>query len=181
MRRIQWCIGAVCLLAVGVIGCSGENTNKQVAEMNKSNGQRLSNLYAAYQNVKGGKGPKSEAEFKEFIKAYGAERLKPMGVDLANLDQLFTSENDGKTFKIRYNVGGGRGSVDAVIFEQDGKEGLKQVTFTGGKVESVDEVAYKSLWEGKPSVLAAGSNKGGPPPGGRPSGRPTGAPTGPGK
>ena len=44
-----------------------------------------------------------------------------MNIDANNLDGLFTSERDNKPFKIRYKVGGGRGSVDAVVFETGGQ------------------------------------------------------------
>ena len=95
-----------------------------------------------------------------------------MGFDPANLDKAFTSERDGKPFKIRYNVGGGRGSVDPVVFEQDGVAGKKQVGFTGGKVEEVDDATYKDLWAGKkPANMPAGPPTGpDSPQGGRPAG-----------
>jgi hypothetical protein len=166
-RRIAAGLAAAVLLA-GLTGC-GDDTANQVAAMNKSNIQRLANLYAAYQNYHGGPGPANEAEFKEFIKKFNPAQLTMMHVDPNNLDGLFTSDRDGKPFAIRYSVGGGRGSVDAVVFEQEGKGGKKQVGYTNSKVEEVDDAAYADLWAGK----AAG--------GGSPVTAPAGAPTGPGK
>ncbi len=167
---------AVAALLAGVIGCSNK-VAQQVGAMNTSNIQRLANMYSGHQNYRGGQGPKDEAEFKKFIKEYDPEKLKMMGIDPNNLDALFTSERDGKPFKIRYKVGGGRGSVAAVVFEQEGIDGKKQVASTGTtKVEEVDDATYQQLLAGKgPSQPAGGS----PPAGGRPSGRPPGAPTGP--
>jgi hypothetical protein len=171
------------ILAAGFLGCSRDKTAEQVGEMNKSNIQRISNMYAAYQNMKGGGGPKDEADLKAWIRDYDPAKLAMMKIDANNLDGLFTSERDSKPFKIRYKVGGGRGSVDPVVFEQEGVGGKKQVGFTGGRVDEVDDDTYKQLWAGKgPS----GPPAGGPGPGskdfGRPGGgAPAGAPKGPGQ
>jgi hypothetical protein len=167
---------AVAALLAGLAGCSRNKVAEQVAAMNTSNMHRLANIYAAFQNFKGGKGPKDEAELKTFIKEYDPEKLHMMGIDPSNLDSVFTSERDGKPFKIRYKVGGGRGSVDAVIFEEQGVDGKKQVGFTGPKIEEVDEATYQKLWSGKREPTAAGPTKDG-----RPTGIPAGAPTGPPK
>jgi hypothetical protein len=161
-------------LLTGLTGCSGDEVAKEVAAMNKSNIQRLANLYSAFQAYKGGRGPKDEAEFKEFIRVFDAEKLTMMGVNANDLDGLFKSERDGKPFRIKYNVGG-RGSVDAVIFEQEGQGGTKQVAYTTNtKVEDVDDATYQQLWNAKP-----GAPKGDPKDAGRPTGRPSGAPVGP--
>jgi hypothetical protein len=165
----------VFLLAAGLSGC-GNKTAKQVAAMNKSNIQRLANMYSAFQNYKGGAGPKTEAEFKQFIAAFDPDKLDMMGIKAGGVDALFMSERDGQHFKIRYSVGGGRGSVDAVVFEQQGKDGTKQVAYTGGKVEDVDAATSEQLWAAK---AAETKPKADPKNSGRPSGPPPGAPTGP--
>lgn len=163
------------VLIAGLTGCS-DKTAKEVAAMNRTNMHRLANLYAAHQNYKGGKGPSSEADFKEFIKKFDAEKLTMMGVNSAEVDKLFVSERDGKPFKVRYNVGGGRGSVDPVVFEAEGAEGKKQVGYTGGKVEDVDDATYQQLLAGK----GGGTPKGDPKAAGRPGGGPpAGAQTAP--
>lgn len=170
-------------VAILTAGCSSDTTLADVAAQNKSNIQRLANFYAGYQNgyamtKGGGNGPSDEAEFKEYIKNYPADKLKMMGVDAGKIDALFTSERDGKPFKVRYKVGGGRGSVAPVIFEQDGKDGKKQVAFTGGKVEDADQATYEQYFAGKSGTAAPGAPTGAPATGGRPNGRPAGAPTG---
>ncbi|HEX3150021.1 MAG TPA: hypothetical protein VHR66_18230 [Gemmataceae bacterium] len=165
---------APALALVGFAGCSSDHTAQDVAAMNKSNIQRLANLYSAYQNYKGGRGPANENEFRMFITNFDAEKLAMMGVKPDDLNALFTSERDGKPIKVRYNVGGGRGSVDAVAFEEVGKDGKRQVAFTGNtKVDEVDDATYRQLWSGKGGVeaVAAGPS--------RPVGPPPGAPTGP--
>jgi hypothetical protein len=177
-------VAAVATLLGGLAGCSRDKTASDVAAMNASNIQRLANIYAAHQNYKNGRGPNDEAEFRAFIKDFDPTKLTMMKIDPGNLDAVFTSERDGKPFKIRYKVGGGRGSVDAVVFEQTGKDGTKQVGFTGGKVENADDALYAQLWSGKGGVQPPAAPPLGDPAakagkGGRPAGPPPGAPTGP--
>jgi hypothetical protein len=181
-------LATVYLLATA--GCSSDNTAKEIAAMNNTNIQRVANLYAAFQTMRSPNGPKDEAEFKDWIKAYNPVSLSAMSVDPNNLDKTFTSERDNKPFKVRYKVGGGRGSVAPVVFEDTGVNGMRQVGFTGGggpggggAVEEVDAAHYKDLWDGKvstPSAGGAGGPGGGPTGGGRPIGMPAGAPKGPG-
>src|SRR5947209_11821903 len=161
------------VLGLGAVGCSTDKTRQQIAAMNTSNVQRVANIYAGFQNAKGGAGPKDEDEFKAFIREYDPAKLSAMGIDSGDLNKVFTSERDGKPFKVRYKVGGGRGAVAPVVFEKDGVNGLKQVGFTGGKVEEVDDARYKELLAGKSGTEPpaagppAGQPKGG---GGRPGG-----------
>lgn len=165
----------------GLAGCSSDHTAQDVAAMNKSNIQRLANLYSAFQTYRNGRGPSNENEFKNFIANFDAEKLAMMGVKPDDLNALFTSERDGKVFKVRYNVGGGRGSVDAVAFEQVGKDGKRQVAFTGTtKVDEVDDATYQQLWAGKGGgATVAAAQKGSSRPAG--AGAPQGAPVGPPK
>jgi len=173
-RLLVAIIPAAALL--GLAGCSSDHTAQDVAAMNKSNIQRVANMYTAFQTYRGGHGPANESEFKSFIANFDAEKLTMMGIKADNLNALFTSERDGQPFKVRYNVGGGRGSVDAVAFEQTGKDGKRQVAFTGNtKVDEVDEPTYQQLWAGKGKVEAPAGPKG------RPNGPPPGAPVGPNK
>ena len=166
---------AAAYFLAALVGCSGDNTASQVAAMNTSNIQRLANIYSAYQNYKGGAGPKDDKDFKAFIKNFDPPKLQMMGIDPNSLDALFTSERDSKPFKIRYKVGGGKGSEAPVVFEEVGKEGKKQVGYTGAgrsRVEEVDDAAYAQLWAGKSGP--SGDTKERPP-----VGAPAGAPKAP--
>jgi hypothetical protein len=176
----------VTALFLVAVGCSSDNRAKDIAAMNTSNIQKVANLYAGFQNMVSPNGPKDEAEFKAFLKTYDPTALSAMNVDPNNLDKTFTSDRDGKPFKIRYKVGGGKGSVAPVVFEEVGVNGMRQVGFTGGggpggggAVEEVDAAHYKDLWDGKVSTPSKGG-AGGPGGGGRPIGMPAGAPKGPG-
>jgi hypothetical protein len=179
MRTILYAAAAAAALG-GLSGCSRDNMAKEVAAMNTSNAQRLANLYGAFQNYKNGRGPSDEAEFKQFVAEFDPEKLSMMGVNKSNVDAVFASERDGKPFKIRYKVGGGRGSVAPVVFEQEGKNGKKLVGFTGtARVDEVDDTAYAILWAGKDGSQPPAGPPAGVPSGGRPAGPPPGAPTGP--
>lgn len=170
MRTRFACAAFAVCVSLGLLGCNRDRTAEQVGEMNKSNIQRVSNIYAAFQNMKSSGGPKDEAELKAFIREYDPEKLSMMKIDVNNLDGLFTSERDGKPFKVRYKVSGGRGADAPVVFEQDGVGGKKQVGFTGGRVEEVDDATYAQLWAGKIGSSPAGQ------PGSKDAGRPTGGP-----
>ncbi len=182
-RRAQLLAVVGAGLAAGLAGCSRNHAARDVAAMNTSNIQRLANMYAAFQNYKGGRGPTDETEFKAFVKNYDPNKLSMMQINANDIDGTFTSERDGKPFQVKYRVGGGRGSVDPVIFEQEGKDGKKQVAFTGGKVDSVDDATYQQLWAGHGGHSGQAAAQSGPPVGapggGRASGRPAGAPSGP--
>jgi hypothetical protein len=184
--RLRVALGGALLAGLlGLAGCRDKIAD-QVGAMNKSNIQRVTNIYEGFQNTQGaGRGPKDEAELTKFIQDYDPNKLRMMGIDANDVPGLLTSERDGKPFKVRWGVGGSRGAVAAVVFEQEGQGGKKQVGFTGGggRVEEVGDTEYKAYWSGKGSTAPAGRPAGAPPGvAGRPGGgRPTGAPTGPPK
>ncbi len=185
--RHSWTRAGLMALAllIGTTGC-GDKIRDKVGAMNSSNIRRVCNMYAAFQNYKGGRGPKDEAEFKEFVRNFDPNKLSMMKIDPNNVDGLFTSERDGKPFKIRYKVGGARSSVAAVVFEEEGVSGKKQVGFTSGEPQYVDEDEYQQMLAGNgPSAPPSGPPSRPAPQnvrrgrGGSPSGPPPGAPTGP--
>jgi hypothetical protein len=162
-----------CLLLSAILllgGCSGDEGASAIAAVNGSNLQRLTNLYSAYQFDHYGPGPANETEFKAWIKKnMGPSRLELMHIDPNNIDGVFISERDHKPFKIRYGVSGGHGSGNAVVFEQDGVDGKKQVGANGGIVMDVDDAQYQEMWSGKwhppadpnaaPALPGAGSQR----------------------
>jgi hypothetical protein len=144
---------ALFLLAF-VLGCGGKvDGDAGIREANKTNVQRLTNLYARHQLFHKGKGPANEQEFRKYIASLDADTLKKISVDPANLDQLFKSERDGQNFKVVYNVTGStRGSNDAVVFEQTGKDGVKEVGFTSLTVKKLTDSEISSLQSGTPAA-----------------------------
>lgn len=129
-------------------GCSGPGVESKVASLNDANIKRVANLYMAYQRVHNWQGPKDEASFKEFIqKEMPAHRLEMMQVNPGDLDGLFRSERDDQPFKVRYGIGGGPGWAVAVVYEQTGVAGSRQVAFTDGSVEDAKGDRYEQLLE----------------------------------
>lgn len=140
-----------CLLVgmiVAQVGCSPDASDPDVviSQSNKTNIQRLRNLYVMYQMNHGFQGPKDEAEFKEYIKAADISILEPMGVDPAKVDELFISERDNEPFVVKYGVPTtSRGSGDPVIFEKTGVGGKKMVAFLNMTEREVDDAEYQQL------------------------------------
>jgi hypothetical protein len=140
---LAWCMTAG--------GCNRrQDPAAVVAAMNDSNIRRVANLYTAFQLRNGGRGPKNEAEFKQFIQQkMSKQKLAMMQVDPNDVEGLFRSERDGKPFTVRYGVSGGLTSTAPVVFEQEGRDGMRQVAFTNGPVEDVNDARYGELLQGK--------------------------------
>jgi hypothetical protein len=149
----------VALTVVGLaVGCGGgQDTDAAVARANSTNLQRLANLYFAFQSEHEWRGPKDEAEYKSYIRAFDATMLARINVDPAAIDALFVSERDGQPFKIRYGVPGSAMSSSApVIFESAGVDGKFQVGLLNMTQREVDQAEYDQLWAGKaPAADAA--------------------------
>jgi hypothetical protein len=139
-----------CIIALSIIlaaGCS-DGTASSIASYNNANIKRLTNLYSSYQAAHSFQGPTDEASLRSFVKDQAPWRLQLMQVDADKLDELFISERDHKPFKVKYGVVSGPGAVNALVFEQQGTSGKRQVGLNGGTVEEADEAQYKEMWEG---------------------------------
>ncbi len=148
-HEFHWLPVGLIMWLVVIVGCGGgQDPASQIAAANNSNIRRLGNLYKAYQLRHGNQGPANEDGFKEFLQGMSPARLEIMQVDPNNIDGLFVSEQDGQPFVVRYEVSGGIGSVDPVVFEQSGSDGRRQVGFTNGTVEEVDDARYDQLLNG---------------------------------
>ncbi len=132
------------LLGLFLAGCSKTNS---VAQFNDTNMKRLRNCYSMYQSVHGFKGPKSEAEFKEFLKTtkVAEVRLERMGIDQGSVDDIFINERDGEPFKVRYGVNGTKNN--AIVFEAVGVDGKRMVGLS--PVLELEDAEYEAYWSGK--------------------------------
>ena len=143
-------------------GCT-DRVTAEVASKNNSNIKRLVNLYAGYQLTHGWQGPHNEQTLKDFVTRGGlpAKNFQMMGIDPDKLGLLFISERDGFPFKVKYGVAGGIGSVNPIVFEQQGFGGQSEVGFTTPIVEQVSEARYNELWEkgGLPSGFTKASSE----------------------
>jgi hypothetical protein len=161
--RVCCCCTAL-IVATVFAGCSSsDNTANRLAELDKTNIQKVANLYNAFIYQHGGFGPKVAAELKEFVIKGGIaeNNLRLMLIDPKNLDSIFISERDGQPFKIRPMVQGNPLKVSAVVFEEKGVDGRRQVGFTDSTVQEVDDAKYKELWKGASSeTKSTGSEDG---------------------
>lgn len=148
------------LIVVGLVGCGGSRAESNLASLNKSNLQRLVNLYFAYQRKHDFVGPPDETAFKEFLNAYNPDKLERIGVDPNAIDNLFVSDGDGQPFKIRYGVRGSMmGSSEPVVFESVGKGEKLRVGFLDMTQREVDQAEYDQLWNGKGVNNRAGASR----------------------
>ena len=153
MARFVW---FAILLSLIAAGCS-DSKSGAIGALNNENIKRLTNLYSTYQAAHSFQGPADEAALKSFIKDQAPWRLKLMQVDPDKLEDLYISERDHKPFKVKYGVASGPGTVNALVFEQDGLNGKRQVGFNGGTVEEADDAQYKDMWEGRRHAAASGA------------------------
>jgi hypothetical protein len=153
MARFVWLAILSSLIAAG---CS-DSTAGAIGALNNDNIKRLTNLYSAYQAAHSFQGPSDEAALRSFVKDQAPWRLKLMQVDPDKLEDLYISERDHKPFKVKYGVVSGPGAVNALVFEQDGLNGKRQVGFNGGTVEEADNAQYKEMWEGPWHGAASGA------------------------
>ena len=155
--------GLASVLLIALVGCGGgDSSDSMMASANDSNIKRLGTLYSMFHGQNKLLGPKDEAEFKQFISEQDAARLQKGGIDIGNIDGLFTSERDQKPFRIRYGINTRlRGPSLPVVFEEEGKDGNRQVGYTGGAMKEVDEAEYDRLWEGGDDDQDSGGNRGG--------------------
>ena len=166
MKNQNWVACWLMVIVVGlVVGCSSKDPrDAAMAELNKTNIQRLANLYKGFQMkhaTEGFRGPKDLEEFKSHIKETPSENLSKMGVDSGDIDSLFTSERDSEPYDIKYDVSGGpRGSEAAVIFEKTGVGGKKMVGFLNSRTEELDAAEADSLMSAKAEAPAQSKTTG---------------------
>ena len=147
--RAMLVLAALVAAGGGLLGCRGQGGRAMIAANNDTNLKRLGTLYGFFQLRNDFRGPRDEAAFRAFIAAQDASRLALAGISAASIDTLFVSERDRLPFRIRYGVDTRvRGPALPVVFEQEGRQGRRQVGFTGGAMEEVDAAGYESLWRG---------------------------------
>lgn len=146
--RRGWLI--VYIVSIGFcVGCAETDPADLLAAANDSNIQRLANLYEAFQSRHNWRGPKDEESFKSFLKGWNPKKLANIGVNQAELDEVFISSRDGEPFKVRYGVPGHiMGSEAAVVFESTGVDGQRMVGFLNMTTREVDAAEYDRLWSG---------------------------------
>jgi hypothetical protein len=125
-------------------GCSGRGAPADGADPNLS---VLTKIYVDHMNAHEGNPPKDEATFKDYIRQYGAHRLK--GANMNELDALFVSTRDHQPLVFVYGINADPRRQSAVIgYEQSPVEGKRTVGYRHGTIELVDEARFSELVPG---------------------------------
>jgi hypothetical protein len=127
--QIAW-LGLIAFSGLVLAGCGGSSSASSAQPDGKERIGRLFNLYRAYSDAKG-KGPPSEQALKEFGQKLSAtERADRLIGD--DLEGIFVSPRDNKKFVVRYNQKLDPSRSRAVIWEEDGKDGMRFVALSMG-------------------------------------------------
>lgn len=147
-RKLRYCASTGVLVGIccAFLGCRDTRIEDAVAAANSTRIQQLYNCYSLFGHQNKYRGPKDEAEFKEFLQNPRYEKnLRLMQIDRSTLDEIFVSERDGEPFKVRYQVNG-LGNK-AVIFEATGVDGKRMIALE--KPIEVDDQEYEAYWSGE--------------------------------
>ncbi|MEM9941651.1 MAG: hypothetical protein AAF939_08675, partial [Planctomycetota bacterium] len=115
--------------------------------------KRVVSCYTSFQSQNaqmGYKGPVDKTEFMEFLNGdFGEGFMKYLKLDPANVEDLLISERDGKPFKFRWGVRGGRYSDEPIVFEELGVDGKRMVGFSGFRFVEASDSEYQDWLDGK--------------------------------
>ena len=139
-------ISSTVLLAFTVLllltaGCGKGDEMKAVYSTN------IKKLHQSYMEENGFRGPKDEAEFKNFLKTNptAIHLLKRIDVTSETVDDMFIGDRDGEPFVVRYGL---TGVADhAVVLEAVGVDGMRLVALA--EPLEVDEATYEDYLSGK--------------------------------
>jgi len=137
---------ASCLLVL--VGCS-ESVSTKISALNETGIQRLANCYTFYHVKNGYRGPRNEADFREFIASPNNEKgFKRAGIDTSDIDAMFISSRDNQPFRVKYKVPGSSFGFSApIIFETEGVDGEIMVGFGGAKTELMSKEEADQLFK----------------------------------
>jgi len=154
MRNFKLLLGvvAVSVLGVSLIGCKSERS-KLIDKYTAGNIKKMSLIYESFTARNNYKGPKDEAELKEWClsEACNRKKMERINVDVEKFDEYMISERTGEKFEVRWGVKSRpMGPPRPVIFEATPFEGIRQVALAGaGAVLDVEtDAEYDELMEG---------------------------------
>jgi hypothetical protein len=102
-------------------------------------------------NAHQGNPPQNEVAFKDYIRQYGAPRLK--GADMNELNALFVSTRDNQPLVFIYGINADPRRQSTIIgYEHSAVDGMRTVGYRYGTVELVDHARFTEL---VPALAAA--------------------------
>ena len=129
------------LIAIG--GCQSSKT--PVNPQGHITIKRLALLYGQFVGESGGRAPKDEEQFRKFVEKYKSR----VRVAVESPEDLFISPRDGKPYIIVYGDEAKKHLRSGLaIYEQEGVDGLRQVAFTIGMVDEIDDASLQKLLSG---------------------------------
>jgi len=130
LRRRLAALGLLVCGGLVVAGCGGNRSASSAQPDGKERITRLFNLYRTYSDANH-KAPASEQALQEFGQKLSAnERADRLIGD--DLEGIFVSPRDNKKFVVRYNTKLDPSKSRAVIWEEDGQDGMRFVALSIG-------------------------------------------------
>lgn len=154
MNYFNVCPLFLVIIAIFTVGCSNSQDQSFVRSANDTNLKKVASAYQLYAARSGYQGPESKEALLKFLKTDPSivDNLKLMGFERDNAEAYFISENDGQEFDFRFNVyvnPDRNRAKQPIVFEREGKEGVRQVILTNRNVLNVtSDKDYKSLLKG---------------------------------
>jgi len=125
-------------------GCGEGRTSRDVYSTNI---KKLHRCYQLFMDNNNDRGPKDEAELKNYVKTNRTAMhiLKRLDVTPETVDDIFISERDEEPFTVRYGL---KGEADhAIVFEKTGVDGERLIALS--KVAAYGEQEYDDFLSGK--------------------------------
>jgi hypothetical protein len=146
-NSLKW-IGALAALGSWClcVGC-GRGSSPAVSQTTDARSPRaLAVFYQEFQEGHGGRPPKDEAEFREFLGTLSA-RLEAGGL---TADKVLTSPKSSNAWVVGYGTPIKIDGVEYIAYESAAVEGKRGAINARGAVESIDDAKFESLAPGKP-------------------------------
>lgn len=91
--------------------------------------------------------PSDDAEFREFVTKLASDNPVTTG---KSVDQLLTSTRDGKPFGLFTSASPPPAGSPWAAYEQVGVDGRRLIADTAGKIQEVDDVAFRAMMPKSP-------------------------------
>lgn len=133
------------LTCVLIAGC-GDGASNQGAATDGSHLKFVADTYGLFlKNYR--RLPNDDGEFREFATKLAADDPKAKG---QTIDQLFTSERDGKPFGLFTLKTPPPADSPQAAYEQVGVDGRRLVADTAGNIQEVDEATFRTMVPNSP-------------------------------
>lgn len=129
------------LLIVLPLGCDAAKTSGG-RETQTSHLRLLISLHN-YATSELGRAPKNQEEFQEFIQQKCQQTLEQS--EIASVEDLFVSERSGQPLVVIYGPRPKSVSPDVVAYEQEPTDGMRQVGFSLGRIQKVNQTQFLEL------------------------------------